>query len=319
MYGAVYLYKECIAQGIKPIIRFEVYVTRKSRFERAKGEKEKLGHLILLAETNEGYQNLIKICSKAWTEGYFHKPRVDHELLTKYHKGLIALSACVAGELPQAILNRDMDEARKVIRYYIDTFGKENYFLELQNHGIPEEADVRPVLASLAKEYGLGLVATNDFHYTKKEDAKSQEIKLCISTGKTLDDPYHFHFPNDEFYCKSGEEMQAILGEYPGAIENTAKIAERCHVTFTFGDHKIPSFDVPEGETSRSYLRKLCEAAIPERYPESTGKEQERLDYELGVINQMGFSDYFLIVMDFIRYAKTHGIPIGPGRGGVAD
>ena len=186
-------------------------VTRKSRFERAKGEKEKLGHLILLAETNEGYQNLIKICSKAWTEGYFHKPRVDHELLTKYHKGLIGLSACVAGELPQA-----------------------------------------------------------------------------------------------------------ILGEYPGAIENTAKIAERCHVTFTFGDHKLPSFDVPEGETSKSYLRKLCEAAIPERYPESTGKEQERLDYELGVINQMGFSDYFLIVMDFIRYAKTHGIPIGPGRGSVA-
>ena len=186
-------------------------VTRKSRFERAKGEKEKLGHLILLAETNEGYQNLIKICSKAWTEGYFHKPRVDHELLTKYHKGLIALSACVAGELPQA-----------------------------------------------------------------------------------------------------------ILGEYPGAIENTAKIAERCHVTFTFGDHKLPSFDVPEGETSKSYLRKLCEAAIPERYPESTGKEQERLDYELGVINQMGFSDYFLIVMDFIRYAKPHGIPIGPGRGSVA-
>ena len=271
-----------------------------------------------MAETNEGYQNLIKICSKGWTEGYFHKPRVDHELLSKYHKGLIALSACVAGELPQAILNRDMDEARKVIRYYIDTFGKENYFLELQNHGIPEEADVRPVLASLAKEYGLGLVATNDFHYTKKEDAKSQEIKLCISTGKTLDDPYHFHFPNDEFYCKSGEEMQAILGEYPGAIENTAKIAERCHVTFTFGDHKLPSFDVPEGETSKSYLRKLCEAAIPERYPESTGKEQERLDYELGVINQMGFSDYFLIVMDFIRYAKTHGIPIGPGRGSAA-
>ncbi|MDY3743784.1 MAG: DNA polymerase III subunit alpha, partial [Dialister sp.] len=318
MYGAVYLYKECIAQGIKPIIGCEVYVTRKSRFERAKGEKEKLGHLILLAETNEGYQNLIKICSKGWTEGYFHKPRVDHELLSKYHKGLIALSACVAGELPQAILNRDMDEARKVIRYYIDTFGKENYFLELQNHGIPEEADVRPVLASLAKEYGLGLVATNDFHYTKKEDAKSQEIKLCISTGKTLDDPYHFHFPNDEFYCKSGEEMQAILGEYPGAIENTAKIAERCHVTFTFGDHKLPSFHVPEGETSKSYLRKLCEEAIPERYPESTGKEQERLDYELGVINQMGFSDYFLIVMDFIRYAKTHGIPIGPGRGSAA-
>lgn len=318
MYGAVYLYKECMAQGIKPILGCEVYVTRGSRFERPKGEKEKLGHLILLAENNEGYENLIKICSKAWTEGYFHKPRADHELLRKYSKGLIAMSACVAGELPQAILNRDMDEARKVIEFYINTFGKENYFLELQNHSLPEEAEVRPVLASLAKEYGLGLVATNDFHYTKKEDAGSQEIKLCISTGNTLDDPNHFRFANEEFYCKSGAEMEAILGEYPGAMENTAKIAERCQVKLTFGEHKLPSFDVPVGEDSKSYLRKLCEQAIPERYPHPTGKEQERLDYELGVINQMGFSDYFLIVMDFIHYAKTHGIPIGPGRGSAA-
>ena len=238
MYGAVYLYKECMAQGIKPIIGCEVYVTRGSRFEkRAGGEKEKLAHLILLAENNEGYQNLIKICSKSWTEGYYFKPRADHELLQKYHKGLIALSACVGGELPQAILNHDMEKARKVIQFYMDTFGKDNYFIELQNHGLPEEAAVRPVLASLAREYGLGLVATNDFHYTRKEDAGSQEIKLCISTGKTLDDPYHFHFANNEFYCKSGAEMEAILGEYPGAIENTKKIADRCHVTLTFGDH----------------------------------------------------------------------------------
>ena len=318
MYGAIYLYKECIKQGIKPIIGCEIYVTRGSRFDKSGNGKEKLAHLILLAENNEGYQNLIKICSKAWTEGYYHSPRADHELLEKYHEGLIVTSACVGGEVPQAILNGDMDEARKVIEFYINTFGKDNYFLEIQNHGLPEEAAVRPVLASLAKEYGLGLVATNDFHYTKKEDARSQEIKLCISTGKTLDDPYHFHFANDEFYCKSGDEMRAILGNFPGAIENTRVIADRCNVELTFGEHKLPSFDVPEGETAASYLRKLCEKALPERYAIVTDKERSRMDYELGVIDKMGFSDYFLIVMDFIHYAKSHGIPIGPGRGSAA-
>ena len=183
MYGAIYLYKECIKQGIKPIIGCEIYVTRGSRFDKSGNGKEKLAHLILLAENNEGYQILIKICSKAWTEGYYHRPRADHELLEKYHEGLIVTSACVGGEVPQAILNGDMHEARKVIEFYINTFGKDNYFLEIQNHGLPEEAAVRPVLASLAKEYGLGLVATNDFHYTKKEEARSQENKLCISTG----------------------------------------------------------------------------------------------------------------------------------------
>lgn len=318
MYGAVYLYKECIKQGIKPIIGCEIYVTRGGRFDKSGNGKEKLAHLILLAENNEGYQNLIKICSKAWTEGYYHRPRADHELLEKYHEGLIVTSACVGGEVPQAILNGDMDEARKVIEFYINTFGKDNYFLEIQNHGLPEEAAVRPILASLAKEYGLGLVATNDFHYTKKEDARSQEIKLCISTGKTLDDPYHFHFANDEFYCKSGDEMRAILGNFPGAIENTRVIADRCNVELTFGEHKLPSFDVPEGETAASYLRKLCEKALPERYAVVTDKERSRMDYELGVIDKMGFSDYFLIVMDFIHYAKSHGIPIGPGRGSAA-
>lgn len=318
MYGAIYLYKECIKQGIKPIIGCEIYVTRGSRFDKSGNGKEKLAHLILLAENNEGYQNLIKICSKAWTEGYYHRPRADHELLEKYHEGLIVTSACVGGEVPQAILNGDMDEARKVIEFYINTFGKDNYFLEIQNHGLPEEAAVRPVLASLAKEYGLGLVATNDFHYTKKEDARSQEIKLCISTGKTLDDPYHFHFANDEFYCKSGDEMRAILGNFPGAIENTRVIADRCNVELTFGEHKLPSFDVPEGETAASYLRKLCEKALPERYAIVTDKERSRMDYELDVIDKMGFSDYFLIVMDFIHYAKSHGIPIGPGRGSAA-
>lgn len=317
MYGAVYLYNECKKQGIKPIIGCEIYITQNSRFQVPPG-REKLYHLILLAENNEGYHNLVKICSRAWTEGFHNKPRADHDLLRKYHKGLIALSACVGGELPQAILSGDMDKAHEVIKFYIDTFGRDNYFIELQNHRLTEEARVRPVLADLAKEYGLGLVATNDFHYVRKEDAASQEIKLCISTGKTLDDPEHFHFANDEFYCKSGEEMRSILGGYEGAIENTARIAERCNVTFTFGEHKLPAFDVPEGETAKTYLRKLCEKAIPERYGQKTPEVMNRLNYELGIIDRMGFSDYFLIVMDFIHFAKTHGIPIGPGRGSAA-
>lgn len=317
MYGAVYLYNECKKQGIKPIIGCEIYITQNSRFQVPPG-REKLYHLILLAENNEGYHNLVKICSRAWTEGFHNKPRADHDLLRKYRKGLIALSACVGGELPQAILSGDMDKAHEVIKFYIDTFGRDNYFIELQNHRLPEEARVRPVLADLAKEYGIGLVATNDFHYVRKEDAASQEIKLCISTGKTLDDPEHFHFANDEFYCKSGEEMRSILGGYEGAIENTARIAERCNVTFTFGEHKLPAFDVPEGETAKTYLRKLCEKAIPERYGQKTPEVMNRLNYELGIIDRMGFSDYFLIVMDFIHFAKTHGIPIGPGRGSAA-
>lgn len=317
MYGTVYLYNECKKQGIKPIIGCEIYITQNSRFQVPPG-REKLYHLILLAENNEGYHNLVKICSRAWTEGFHNKPRADHDLLRKYHKGLIALSACVGGELPQAILSSDMDKAHEVIKFYIDTFGRDNYFIELQNHRLPEEARVRPVLADLAKEYGIGLVATNDFHYVRKEDAASQEIKLCISTGKTLDDPEHFHFANDEFYCKSGEEMRSILGGYEGAIENTARIAERCNVTFTFGEHKLPAFDVPEGETAKTYLRKLCEKAIPERYGQKTPEVMNRLNYELGIIDRMGFSDYFLIVMDFIHFAKTHGIPIGPGRGSAA-
>ncbi len=318
MYGAVYHYKECIKQGIKPIIGCEVYVTKGSRFIKGSAGKEKLYHLILLAENNAGYRNLIKICSKSWTEGYYHKPRADHDLLVKYHEGLIALSACVGGELPQAVLNQDLEEAKKIIEFYIQTFGKDHYFIELQNHELPEEAAVRPILAALAEEYGVGLVATNDFHYTKKEDAPSQEVKLCISTGNTLEDSNRFRFSNNEFYCKSGEEMKKILGAFPGAIENTQKIAERCHVTLTFGEHKLPSFDVPEGETAAGYLQKLCEESLPERYPDFGEKEKKRLAYELEVINQMGFADYFLIVMDFIRYAKNNGIPIGPGRGSAA-
>ena len=312
MYGAVYFYKECMKQGIKPIIGCELYVTADSRFKKGNAFKEKLGHLILLAENNEGYQNLIKICSKAWVEGYYVKPRVDHDLLRKYSKGIIALTSCIGGEIPQAILNGDKEKARKLTEFYIDTFGRNNFFLELQNHGMPEEAIVRQELSLIAKEYNLGLVATNDFHYVRKEDAKSHEIKLCISTGNTLDNPNHFAFANNEFYCKSGEEMKSLLGEFPGAIENTKIIAERCNVKLTFGKHKLPSYDVPCGETAATYLRKLCFDALPKRYPHFNDKEESRLNYELNIINQMGFSDYFLIVMDFIRYAKNKGIPTAP-------
>ncbi len=318
MHGAVYLYKECLRQGIHPVIGCEVYVTEGSRFDRKVEGKEKLYHLILLAENNEGYRNLVKICSKGWTEGFYRKPRTDHDLLRRYSKGLIALSACVAGEVPQALLAGDREKAGRIAAFYRDTFGKDNYFLELQNHGLPEEAAVRPALAELAQECGVGLVATNDFHYVRREDARSQEIKLCISTGQTLDNPNHFRFQNDEFYCKSGPEMEALLGRFPGAIENTARIAERCQVTFEFGVHRLPSFPVPDGYTARSYLRELCEKALPLRYQPVTKEVRDRLEYELGVIDKMGFSDYFLIVMDFIHYAKSNGIAIGPGRGSAA-
>lgn len=318
MYGAVYLYKECIKQGIKPIIGCELYVTSGSRFKKDSAFREKLGHLILLAENNIGYKNLVKICSKAWVEGYYVKPRVDHDLLRQYSEGIIALTSCIGGEIPQAILNGDKEKTKKLIEFYIDVFGRNNFFLELQNHGMPEEAKVRAELSLIAKEYNLELVATNDFHYITKNDAKSHEIKLCISTGNTLDNPNHFAFANDEFYCKSGDEMKALLGEFPRAIENTKKIADRCNVTFTFGEHKLPSYDVPYGESASTYLKKLCTKALPHKYPGYGKREKERLDYELNVINQMGFSDYFLIVMDFIRFAKNKGIPIGPGRGSAA-
>lgn len=318
MYGAVYLYKECIKQGIKPIIGCELYVTSGSRFKKDNSFKEKLGHLILLAENNTGYQNLIKICSKAWVEGFYVKPRVDHDLLRKYSDGIIALTSCIGGEIPQAILNGDNEKVKELMDFYIEVFGRNNFFLEVQNHGIPEEAIVRAELSLLAKKYNVGLVATNDFHYIRKEDAASHEIKLCISTGNTLDNPNHFAFANSEFYCKSGDEMKALLGEFPHAIENTKLIADRCNVNFKFGEHKLPSYDVPNNETASLYLKKLCMNALPLKYPKFNNREIERLEYELNIINQMGFSDYFLIVMDFIRFAKNKGIPIGPGRGSAA-
>lgn len=320
MYGAIYFYKEAKAQGIKPILGCEVYVTTDgSRWDKGDARnREKLKHLVLLAETMEGYQNIVKIVSKASTEGFFYKPRADRDLLREYNRGIIALSACVAGEIPQLILQDQEEKARESLEWYIETYGKDNFFLEIQNHGDPRELKVQDVLIEWAKEYNIGIVATNDFHYVRQEDADAHDIKLCISTGKRRDDLDRLKFFNDEFYMKSGDEMNDLFSHIPEALDNTLHIAERCDVTFNFDEHHLPKFDVPEGETAESYLRTICEGEIPKLYGKSFPKLEERLDYELGVINKMGFEDYFLIVWDYVRYAREHDILVGPGRGSAA-
>lgn len=319
MYAAIYFYKECVAQGIKPIIGCEVYVTDGSRFDKPEGRsRERLKHLILLAETMEGYRNLVKIVSKASTEGMYFRPRADHDLLREYSSGIIALSACIQGEVPQLILQDNMDGARRAVEWYIETFGKDNFFLEIQNHGLPEELRAQQVLCQLADEYGLGIVASNDFHYVMQEDADAQDIRVCIQTGRRRAEVDRLKFPNDQFYMKSGDEMAELFTHIPGALENTLAIANRCNVVFNFDEHHLPHFDVPEGETSKSYLRKVCENEIPRLYGESSETLLKRLDYELDVIGTMGFEDYFLIVWDYVRYAREHNILVGPGRGSAA-
>lgn len=319
MYAAIYFYKECMSQGVKPIIGCEVYVTEGSRFDKPEGRsRERLKHLILLAETMEGYRNLVKIVSKASTEGMYFRPRADHDLLREYSSGIIALSACIQGEVPQLILQDNMDGARRAVEWYIETFGKDNFFLEIQNHGLPEELRAQQVLCQLADEYGLGIVASNDFHYVMQEDADAQDIRVCIQTGRRRAEVDRLKFPNDQFYMKSGDEMAELFSHIPGALENTLAIANRCNVVFNFDEHHLPHFDVPEGETSKSYLRKVCENEIPRLYGESSETLLKRLDYELDVIGTMGFEDYFLIVWDYVRYAREHNILVGPGRGSAA-
>lgn len=320
MYGAVYFYKEAKKAGIKPIIGCEVYVTSGSRFDRPESgaKRDRLKHLILLAETMEGYRNIVKIVSKASTEGFFYKPRADHELLRTYKNGIIALSACIQGEIPQMILQDNPEGARRTLEWYIETYGKNNFFLEIQNHGLPEEIRAQEALIALAKEYGVGLVCSNDFHYVLKEDAEAQDIKVCIATGRKRDEENRLKFPNDEFYLKSGDEMAALFSHVPEALDNTLAIAERCNVEFNFDEHHLPHFDVPEGETAATYLRKICEAEVPRLYGTMTPEVAKRLDYELGVIGKMGFDDYFLIVWDYVRYAREHDILVGPGRGSAA-
>lgn len=315
MYGAVEFYQECTKAGIKPIIGCEVYVAKGSH--RDMTEKTRY-HLILLAENDTGYHNLMKIVSKGQLEGFYYKPRVDKDILRTYSEGIICLSACIAGELPRLINSGNMDGARRCVQEYIDIFGKDNYFLELQDHEIPEEKTAAEGLKQLAKEFGLGLVATNDLHYVRREDAEAQDILLCIQTTSNVDDPTRMRFPNDSFYLKSAEEMAELFGDCPEALENTNKIADRCNVKLEFGHLLLPEFPVPEGFDAVSYLRHLCEEALPERYEVVDEKVRERLEFELDIINTMGYACYFLIVWDFINYCRSHDIPVGPGRGSAA-
>ena len=266
----------------------------------------------------EGYQNLTKIVSRGFTEGFYRKPRVDHALLKEHSKGIIALSACIQGEIPQCVLQDNPEGAKRALETYLDIYGKDNFFLEIQNHGLPAEVKAQEALIQLAKEYGVGLVCSNDFHYVLKEDADAQDIKVCIATGAKVADMDRLKFPNDEFYMKSGDEMAELFSHIPGAMENTLAIADRCNVEFNFDEHHLPHFDVPEGETATTYLRHLCEKEVPRLYGTMTPELKERLDYELAVIAQMGFDDYFLIVWDYVRYAREHDILVGPGRGSAA-
>lgn len=315
MYGAVEFYQECTKAGIKPIIGCEVYLAKGSHLDMT--EKTRY-HLILLAENDIGYHNLMRIVSKGQLEGFYYKPRVDKDVLRTYSEGIICLSACIAGEVPRLINSGNMDGARRCVQEYIDIFGKDNYFLEIQNHDIPEEKTAAEGLRQLAQEFGIGLVATNDLHYVRREDAEAQDVLLCIQTTSNVDDPGRMRFPNDSFYLKSAEEMAELFGGYPEALENTCRIADRCNVKLEFGHLLLPEFPVPEGFDAVSYLRHLCEEALPERYELVDETVRKRLDFELDIINTMGYACYFLIVWDFINYCRSHDIPVGPGRGSAA-
>ena len=319
MYGVIDFYREAKKQGINPILGCEVYVAPNSRFDREiTGGDDRYYHLVLLAENEEGYANLTKIVSKGFVEGYYYKPRVDKELLRKYHKGIIALSACLAGEVARFLTKGLYEEAKKTALEYQEIFGEGNFFLELQDHGIPEQGLVNQQLFKMSKETGIELVATNDIHYTYAEDAKPHDILLCIQTGKKLSDENRMRYDGGQYYVKSEEEMLRLFPYAKQALENTQKIADRCHVEIEFGVTKLPKYDVPDGYTSWEYLQKLCYEGLEKRYGDPSEELKERLSYELETIHQMGYVDYFLIVWDFIKYAKDHGISVGPGRGSAA-
>lgn len=319
MHGCIDFYKACKAEGIKPIIGCEVYVAPRTRFDKVHGLDNQRYHLVLLAKNENGYKNLIKLVSAAWTEGFYTKPRIDHDILEEYHEDLICLSACLAGEIPQALLRNDYEGAKNTALWYKNLFGEGNYYMEIQDHGIDEQHRTNPDIIRIARELDIPLVATNDAHYVKKEDAEIQKILLCIQTKKTIAEDTGMGFSTEEFYVKSGEEMLSLFPEYPDAIENTNKIAEMCNVDFKFGNSILPNYDVPEGMTHFEYFQKLCYDGFVKRYGENGPQEyKDRLDYELGIIDSMGFTDYFLIVWDYINYARSVGIPVGPGRGSGA-
>ena len=321
MYGVVDFYRAAKAAGINPVLGCEIYVAPGSRFDREAGnaKESRYHHLVLLAENDIGYANLVKIVSRGFTEGFYYKPRVDYDVLEKYHEGIIALSACLAGSIPSFLRRGLYDEAKQEAYRLQGIFGENNFFLELQDHGIPDQKTVNQGLLRLHQETGIDLVATNDVHYIYDSDAEAHDILLCIQTGKKVSDTDRMRYEGGQYYLKSVGEMEALFPYAKEAIENTHKIAERCHVEIEFGDYKLPHFDVPEGETSESYLRKLCKEGLYKRYPKEQAEQlEERLNYELDTISTMGFVDYFLIVWDFIKYAKDHGIPVGPGRGSAA-
>ena len=319
MYGVIDFYRAARAQGIKPILGCEVYVAPNSRFDReVTGGDDRYYHLVLLAENNEGYANLMKIVSKGFVEGYYYRPRVDKEVLRQYHGGIIALSACLAGEVQRYIVKGLYDEAKKTALEYRDIFGEDNYFLELQDHGLPDQALVNQQLLKMSEETGLELVATNDVHYTYAEDAVPHDILLCIQTGKKLSDENRMRYEGGQYYVKSPEEMEKLFPYALQALDNTQRIADRCSVEIEFGVTKLPKYDVPDGYTSWEYLQKLCREGLEKRYGVPSQELKNRLDYELNTIKNMGYVDYFLIVWDFIKYAKDHGIAVGPGRGSAA-
>ena len=318
MYGVVDFYKEAKAQGIHPVIGCEVYMAPRSRFDKVYELDAKYSHLILLAENDTGYHNLIKIVSAGFVDGFYYKPRIDFELLSEHHEGLIVLSACLAGELPKLLLQDNYEGAKERAKKYLDLLGKDHYYIEIQDHGLPEQKQTNPQLIRIARELGIGIVATNDIHYTKKEDAEAQDILMCIQMEKTVDDPERMKFETQEFYVKSEQEMQKLFSYIPEALENTEKIAKRCQVDFDFNTRHLPSYAVPEGYMAEEYLEMLCRKGLKKRYETITPELSERLDYELSVIKSMGFVDYFLIVWDFIHYAKNHDVCVGPGRGSAA-
>ena len=319
MYGVIDFYREAKKQGINPILGCEVYVAPNSRFDReVTGGDDRYYHLVLLAENNEGYANLMKIVSKGFVDGYYYRPRVDKELLREYHSGIIALSACLAGEVQRYIVKGLYEEAKKTALEYRDIFGEGNYFLELQDHGIPDQTLVNQQLLKMSADTGIELVVTNDVHYTYAEDARAHDILLCIQTGKKLADENRMRYEGGQYYVKSPEEMEKLFPYALQALDNTQKIADRCHVEIEFGVTKLPKYDVPDGYTSWEYLQKLCREGLEKRYPDPADELRDRLDYELSTIKNMGYVDYFLIVWDFIKYARDHGIAVGPGRGSAA-
>lgn len=318
MYGVVEFYKQAKNYGIKPLIGCEVYVAARTMKDRDPKLDSSQYHLVLLAKNEEGYNNLIKLVSMGFTEGFYYKPRVDMELLRKYSKGLVALSACLAGVIPSRIIDGNYEAAKQAALSYNEIFGQGNFYLELQDHGIKEQSLVNQEVVRLSRETGIPLVATNDVHYVDKEDAAAQDILLCIQTGKSILEEDRLKFQGQEFYLKSSEEMYELFKYAPDALENTAKIAEMCSLEFTFGQVHLPAFDVPEGYTSDTYIRKLCYDGLAKRYAELTDELKERAEYELSVITRMGYADYYLIVWDYVKFARDNGIMVGPGRGSGA-